>query len=72
MILALQGDTIIATLTIENKVKDIQNIVHDKKDTEIRNWLKKTDQVSNHTAAQEKHEEGTGIGSSRLMTFRIG
>jgi len=56
----MQGDTTRATLKIENEAKDIRQIVHDKKDTEILKWLKKTDPISNHTAARAKCEVGTG------------
>jgi ankyrin repeat domain-containing protein 50 len=60
MMLAMQGDTTRATLTIENKVKDIYDNVRDKSYKEIRQWLTKTDPISNHTAACAKHEPGTG------------
>src|SRR5271169_3087055 len=60
MMLAIQGDTTRATLAIENDVKDIYHHVRDKNYKEIRQWLTKTDPISNHTAACAKHEPGTG------------
>jgi NACHT domain len=60
MMLAMQGDATRATLAIENDVKDIRHHVRDKNYKEIRQWLTKTDPISNHTAACAKHEPGTG------------
>jgi hypothetical protein len=53
MLLALQGDTTHATLTIEDKVTDIHYHIQDTKYKEILAWLTKTDPISNHTAACE-------------------
>ena len=60
MLLALQGDTTRTTLTIENTVKDIHCHIEDTKHKDIITWLTKTDPISNHTAAREKYQAGTG------------
>src|SRR5271169_1679098 len=60
MLLAMQGDTTRTTLEIENKVNDIHCHVQDTKHDKILSWLTKTDPISNHTAACEKHQDGTG------------
>src|SRR5271169_1937868 len=60
MLLAMQGDTTRTTLEIESTVKDIHCHIKDAKHKEILSWLTKTDPISNHTAACEKHQDGTG------------
>ena len=60
MMLAMQGDTTRATLAIEHTVNDIELHVKDQSYRDILKWLTKVDPFSNHTAAREKHEPGTG------------
>src|SRR5436190_7149179 len=60
MLLAMQGDTTRTTLEIENTVKDIHCHIQDTKHEKILDWLRKTDPITNHTAACEKHQDGTG------------
>ena len=60
MILAIQGDTTRSTLTIENTVKDIHSHVQDNKHEKILTWLTRADPISNHRAAREKCQAGTG------------
>ena len=71
VLLAMQGDTTRATLTIENTVKDIHCHVRDAKHEKILTWLTKTDPISNHTAACEKRQAGTGewFISSREFSY---
>jgi len=72
--LALQGDIATTTLAIQDTVNQIHSFVkegrdvahalrhdlHTQQDSEIINWLATTDQNSNHSAAREKWEPGTG------------
>ena len=60
MLLAMQGDTTRTTLSIENKVEDIHCHIQDTKHEKILTWLTKTDPISNHTAACQKCQIGTG------------
>lgn len=60
MILAMQGDTTRTALEIENTVNRVHSILSDSKHKDILTWLTKTDPISNHRAAREKHEPGTG------------
>lgn len=60
MLLAMQGDTTRTTLAIEKTVKDIHSHIQDTKHEKIFAWLNKTDPISNHTAACEKRQLGTG------------
>ena len=71
MLLAMQGDTTRTTLAIENTVKDIHYHIQDTKHKEIFTWLTKTDPISNHTAACEKCQAGTGqwFISSREFSY---
>jgi hypothetical protein len=58
--LALQGDTLQGTLTIEPAVKDIQRHVHTQAEKDVLKWLNKVDPFTNHWAARTKWEPGTG------------
>jgi hypothetical protein len=58
--LAMQGDTLQATLTIEPAVKDIQRHVHTQAEKDVLKWLNKVDPFANHSAARAKWEPGTG------------
>jgi hypothetical protein len=58
--LAMQGDTLQATLAIEPAVKDIQDHVHTQAEKDVLRWLYKVDPFSNHWAARAKWEPGTG------------
>jgi len=60
MLLAIQGDTTRTILTIENKVNDINSHFHTQEDIDIVSWLSKADPSTNHNAACEKRQEGTG------------
>jgi NACHT domain len=59
IMLALLGDTAQSTLAIESAVKDIKH-TQGRSRKDILTWLTKVDPASNHTAACEKHEPGTG------------
>ena len=58
--LAMQGDTLQATLIIEPAVQDIQRHVHTQVEKGVLNWLNKVDPFVNHWAARAKWEPGTG------------
>jgi hypothetical protein len=58
--LAMQGDTTRTTIAIENMVKDVHSHINEAKHKEILTWLTKTDPISDHAAACEKHHAGTG------------
>jgi len=58
--LAMQGNTLQATLNIELDVKDIQGYVHTKAKKDMLKWLYKVDPFENHSAARTKWEPGTG------------
>jgi hypothetical protein len=54
-------DTARTTLKIDNTVSDIHHHTQDVKHEKILAWLNKTDPISNHTAACERHQDGTGL-----------
>jgi Cdc6-like AAA superfamily ATPase len=58
--LAMQGDTLQATLIIEPAVQDIQRHVHTQVEKGVLKWLNKVDPFVNHWAARAKWEPGTG------------
>jgi hypothetical protein len=57
MLLAMQGDIASTTLAIENT---LHSHMQDTKHEKILAWLTKTDPISNHRAACEKCQAGTG------------
>ena len=60
MMLAMQGDTTRAVLGLENTMNDVHSLLQDTNHQEILKWLTKADPISNHRAACDKHEPGTG------------
>ena len=60
MMLAMQGDTTRAVLNMESTVSNVHSILEKGEHRAILRWLTKTDPISNHRAACEKREPGTG------------
>jgi len=65
--LALQGDIATTTLAIQDTVNEVHSFAkegrdatHALRDSKIIKWLATTDQNSNHSAARQKWEPGTG------------
>jgi len=60
MMLAMQGETTRTVLGIENTMNSVHSLLQDSNHQEILRWLTKVDPISNHKAACDKHEPGTG------------
>ena len=72
-ILALSGDTLRVSLTIEDGVaelsKSIQTLSLNSKNKDILEWLKSCDPSTNHDTARSKHEPTTGDWFLRSDAF---
>ena len=62
-------ETTCTTLEIKKTVKDIHCHIQDTAHKEILAWLNKTDPISNHTAACEKCQHGTGQWFTSSLEF---
>ncbi|KAG8820239.1 hypothetical protein FRC17_010213 [Serendipita sp. 399] len=75
-ILAIAGDNVKMTLSIDKGVKDVSDQLVDMKASEqakeVLQWLKGADPKTNHNAARKKHEPGTGewlLDSEQFKTW---
>jgi len=78
-ILALGGDTLLTSLSIQDTVEEVRSsvdaVVTSQRHSKILDWIKLADPSSNHNAARKKHQATTGkwfLESEQFIAWKEG